>query len=122
MARGNIDPALLILLGLGGYWLFTRQTAGAAPVLPTGLRTTPTARMTTPKADSYNQWIQTSLNQLMGCGLTVDGIIGPLSKACLIRFQEMWNLVERGTIGPETDYYIKSALGTPGYIDQPFTY
>lgn len=122
MARGQIDPILLVALGLGGYWLFTRQTAGAAPVFPTGLRTGATPRMTTPRADNYNQWVQTSLNRLMGCGLKVDGIIGPLTKACLIRFQEMWNLVERGTIGPETDYYIKSALGTPGYIEEPFTY
>jgi peptidoglycan hydrolase-like protein with peptidoglycan-binding domain len=56
----------------------------------------------------------------MGCGLAIDGIVGPLTKACLVRFQEMWGLVERGTIGAETDYYIKSALGTPGYTEAPY--
>lgn len=124
MARGQVDPMLLVIFGLGGYLLYSRSSGTAVPSLPTsGVRTTTTpARMVTPQGTEYNRWVQTSLNKLMGCGLAVDGIVGPLTKACLIRFQEMWGLVERGTIGPETDYYMKSALGLPGYIEEPFTY
>ncbi len=120
MAQTN--PLALIALGIGGYLLYTKLGTRPAPVPPVGIRSTPIPRMEPPTNTNYKKWVQTSLNQLMGCGLAVDGVIGPLTKACLIRFQEMWGLVERGTIGAETDYYIKSALGMPGYIEEPFTY
>jgi len=124
MARGNINPIGLIALGIGGYLLWSR-TAGAtgiktAPILPVGIRPAVVPRMQPSASDSYTKWAQTSLNRLMGCSLIVDGIIGPLTKACVKRFQEMWGINPDGIIGPETDYYIKSALGTPGYIEVPY--
>jgi peptidoglycan hydrolase-like protein with peptidoglycan-binding domain len=122
MARGDINPLALFALGIGGYWLWSRSgvVAAGVPVLPTGLRTTPVPRMTPDSNRVYNQWLQTSLNRLMGCNLAVDGIIGPLTRACVKRFQEMWGLNSDGVVGAETDYYIKSALGTPGYIEVPY--
>ncbi len=123
MARqsGEINPLFLVLLGIGGYFLWTRS-ARPAPALPAGgvrsLATTP--RMQAPAGDNYIKWVQTSLNKLMGCGLVIDGIIGPLTKSCLVRFQIMRQLSPDGIIGPQTDYEIKSALGMPGFIEQPY--
>ncbi len=120
MAR-QFDPFLLVLLGLGGYWLYTRQTAQPVSARPVPApRMLPTPRMEPASSNSYNKWIQTSLNRLMGCGLAVDGIIGPLTRACTKRFQEMWGISPTGSVDTETDYYMRSALGQPGYIEKPF--
>lgn len=121
--KGGIDPLLLILLGVGGYMLFARSGAaqGRTPTLPAiSIRPSTSTRMKSNSDNSYIKWVQSSLNQLMGCGLAVDGIMGPLTSGCVKRFQAMWGINTDGIVGPETDYYIRSALGMPGYIDQPY--
>lgn len=120
MARN--DPLPFILMGVGVYFLFfRREGAQAAPPLPRGIRSTPTARTQPSTAPSYIRWVQESLNRLMGCGLAVDGIFGPLTKACLVRFQTMRMINADGVLGPQTDYEIRSALGLPGYTEQPYS-
>jgi peptidoglycan hydrolase-like protein with peptidoglycan-binding domain len=71
-------------------------------------------------SDPYIAWVQTSLNQILGAGLKIDGQIGPQTRAWIIKFQQAWSLPATGVIDPETDYSIRSALGQPGYTEQPY--
>lgn len=123
-SSGGIDPMMLILLGVGGYFLLSRTGTAQArgvPLIPaTSIRPVTATRMKPSGDNSYVRWIQSSLNQLMGCGLAIDGIMGPLTANCVKNFQSMWGIAADGIVGPETDYYLKSALGTPGYIEQPY--
>jgi hypothetical protein len=32
----------------------------------------------------------------------------------------MWGITASGSVNDETDYYIRSALGTPGYTEVPY--
>ena len=50
----------------------------------------------------YNQWVQHSLNQIMGTNLFVDGIIGPATKQVTQEFQESIGLSPDGFVGPQT--------------------
>lgn len=124
MAR-QPDNLPLILIGgaLGLLWLAQRPKA-AIP-LPSPLTRPPGTPRTGPTAQvsgtsEYTKWVQMTLNQVAGVRLTVDGIYGPLTKAAVARFQAMWGITADGIVGPETDYYLKSALGLPGYIEQPY--
>src|SRR5262249_50756171 len=47
-------------------------------------------------------WVQRSLNQVMGAGLAVDGIIGPHTRAAIIAFQRSEGLAADGIAGPMT--------------------
>lgn len=72
-------------------------------------------------SDSYTAWIQTSLNHLISAGLSVDGILGPLTRAAIMQFQAIWQIPQTGVIDPETDYDLRAALGESGFIEQPYS-
>lgn len=52
---------------------------------------------------SYAQWIQSSLNALLGAGLAVDGIIGSRTRAAIREFQRRAGVSADGVVGPETE-------------------
>ena len=58
-------------------------------------------------------WVQRSLNQVMGSGLTVDGIIGPNTRAAIIAFQKSEGLEVDGIAGPITQAALQRRLTTP---------
>ena len=35
------------------------------------------------------RWVQTSLNRVMGAGLNVDGVVGPMTRAAIMAFQRV---------------------------------
>jgi peptidoglycan hydrolase-like protein with peptidoglycan-binding domain len=51
----------------------------------------------------YRRWVQASLNQLQGSRLTVDGIIGPLTRSAIRTFQQRHGLAVDGVVGPNTE-------------------
>jgi outer membrane protein OmpA-like peptidoglycan-associated protein len=61
----------------------------------------------------YIQWVQQSLNQIMGLRLTVDGIIGAQTRSAIRSFQQRQGLVADGIVGEKTEAAIKAALGGP---------
>ncbi len=126
MAKGDIDPLALILLGVGGFLLFSQKKATTlvAPSTTTGIRPSTTNRAATTTqayvSSDYIKWVQQSLNAINGAGLSVDGVAGPATKTAVKVFQQQWGITADGIVGPETDYYLNSAQAMPGYTDQPY--
>lgn len=58
-------------------------------------------------------WVQRSLNQIMGAGLAVDGIVGPLTRAAIIAFQRSEGLAADGIAGPITTAALQRRLASP---------
>jgi hypothetical protein len=52
---------------------------------------------------AYIQWVQRSLNQIMGLQLAVDGIAGPATRTAVRGFQQRNGLVTDGVVGPVTE-------------------
>ena len=46
--------------------------------------------------------LQTALNKIMGCGLTVDGKFGSGTESCVLKYQEKKGLSVDGKVGPAT--------------------
>lgn len=46
--------------------------------------------------------LQTALNKIMGCGLTVDGKFGSGTESCVLKYQEKKGLEVDGKVGPAT--------------------
>lgn len=46
--------------------------------------------------------LQTELNKVMNCGLTVDGSFGPATKTCVLSFQKANDLSQDAIVGPKT--------------------
>jgi outer membrane protein OmpA-like peptidoglycan-associated protein len=59
---------------------------------------------------NHIRWVQTSLNQLLGTRLAVDGIAGAQTRAAVRSFQQKQGLQVDGIAGPATDAAIKAAL------------
>ena len=125
MAKTSSDAGLgtYFLLGLGAFFLIKNKSASASitpsqQALSIALPRSPTSGAGT----SYNIWIQETLNRLLGAGLETDGIIGPKTRQWILKFQETWGLTQDGVVGPETDYNLRAAMGTTGYIEQPYAY
>lgn len=114
------DNDLLIAAGLGvaAFFLIKKPISALTPGQQALTATLPQSPRTGTSA--YNAWVQESLNYLQGSGLAVDGIIGPATRAAIMQFQTTWQITADGIIGPETDYYIRSALGMQGYTDAPY--
>jgi hypothetical protein len=62
------------------------------------------------------RWLQERLNDLMGAGLEVDGIYGPLTRAAVRSFQEREGLQVDGVAGPITRGRIQSLVGAHGTV------
>jgi outer membrane protein OmpA-like peptidoglycan-associated protein len=59
---------------------------------------------------NHIRWVQSSLNQLLGTRLAVDGVAGPQTRAAVRSFQQKQGLQVDGIAGPATDAAIKAAL------------
>ncbi len=122
---GEALPLVFIVAAIGVLW-WTQRPKTLAPVAYPGPTPRPPGvpRSSTgseiPTTSTYIKWVQTTLNRIQGAQLRVDGIYGPRTKAEVQRFQVTWGVLADGVLGPETDYYLKSALGMPGYIEQPY--
>jgi hypothetical protein len=57
---------------------------GQRPTAPTPPPTTPPSKPTTPPSNTAIRQIQSALNSLYGTGLTVDGILGPMTRRAMI--------------------------------------
>ncbi|HAG83276.1 MAG TPA: hypothetical protein DCL61_19565, partial [Cyanobacteria bacterium UBA12227] len=62
----------------------------------------------------YIRWIQTSLNQILGIGLVVDGIMGPQTRNAIRRFQQQQGLVPDGIVGMKTEAADSAASASGG--------
>src|SRR5262245_5256722 len=61
----------------------------------------------------YGRWVQSSLNQLLGLRLAVDGIIGPATRSAVRTFQQQKRLTVDGIVGPITEAALVAAGATP---------
>ena len=62
----------------------------------------------------YIQWVQQSLNQIMGLGLAVDGIIGAQTRSAIRSFQQRQGLKVDGIVGSQTEGALVAAgAGSP---------
>ena len=129
MAKDSVIPYLL--LGIGAYVLLIGKkaipSAGGASIMATptkpasGNRAATVAPVGAYTSSPYVKWVQATLNYLNGANLEVDGAYGALTRGAVAKFQQQWGLSADGVVGPETDYYLKSAMGMPGYTDQPYS-
>lgn len=114
-----------LLIGLAGYAILNKKTAGAAvPLTSQQIATAkilPSSVNAAAGSNGYVAWVQQSLNSLIGSGLAVDGIMGPSTRAAVMQFQGIWGLPQDGIVGPETDYDLRAALGLPGYLEIPYS-
>lgn len=126
MAKSNDNFLPFVLLGVAAYLLFSKKPVAATPAPvyrtpDTNRATTATAGSISPSGSFFIRWYQAVLNQLIGADLEIDGIHGPKTREAVIKFQNMWFLRPDGIVGPETEYYLKSAMGQEGYTDLPYT-
>ncbi len=61
----------------------------------------------------YIRWVQTSLNQILGLRLAVDGIIGPQTRSAIRTFQQRQGLTVDGIVGPLTEAALVAAGASP---------
>lgn len=62
----------------------------------------------------YIRWIQSSLNQILGISLVVDGIMGPQTRNAIRRFQQLAGLQVDGIVGPKTEAALVLFQRKPG--------
>jgi tyrosinase len=61
----------------------------------------------------HTRWVQSSLNQVNGERLAVDGIFGPLTWAAVRRFQTRARITVDGIVGPQTEGALMAAGAPP---------
>jgi peptidoglycan hydrolase-like protein with peptidoglycan-binding domain len=61
------------------------------------------------RSPTYVRWVQQSLNQVSGAGLTVDGVIGSRTRAAIRAFQSSRGLTADGVVGPRTEAALNAA-------------
>jgi len=116
------DIPIFIFLGVGAFVLLKSKSGSASVTANQKAVSALLPQSPTVGSSSYNAWVQQSLNKLFpGINLKVDGVIGPLTRQAVMKFQEMWGISVDGIVGPETDYYLRSAQGQAGYIDEGYT-
>lgn len=91
-----------------------RRTAWMDPTAGPVRETVAWARETAPPGSDEVKWVQSSLNRVMGSGLAVDGVLGPLTRAAIMDFQRREGLVVDGIAGPVTKAALQRGTGTGG--------
>jgi peptidoglycan hydrolase-like protein with peptidoglycan-binding domain len=61
----------------------------------------------------YIRWVQSSLNQILGLRLAVDGVAGPQTRSAIRRFQQQRGLTVDGQVGPQTEGALIAAGASP---------
>jgi tyrosinase len=71
----------------------------------------------------YVRWYQDALNRVDGAGLAVDGILGPLTRAAVRRYQARKGLAVDGIVGPNTEraLMLDGVPAPPGFTGPPIT-
>jgi len=67
----------------------------------------------TRSSPEYGRWVQSSLKQLLGLRLAVDGIIGPATRSAVRTFQQQKRLTVDGIVGPITEAALLAAGASP---------
>ena len=62
--------------------------------------------------------LQTALNKIMGCGLTVDGKFGSGTESCVLKYQEKKGLSVDGKVGPATCSKINTDYKTGNKVEE----
>lgn len=110
-----------IILLLAAIFLIASQVSPGAqvapvkrPVEPEPFTPFPPSPLPAPKPVPFTRdfirWVQKSINKIMQTDLTVDGLLGPLTKEALISYQSIWGLVTDGIPGSNTEAAIKEDL------------
>jgi len=113
---GPIDPFLPLLLIGGGVLLYFNWPKKNIPIVQGKITLPPNlAKKYLPPSSNRNtkpyiQWLQLSLNKILGSNLDVDGDYGPLTTAEVKIFQQISAINDDGIIGPITERYIIEAL------------
>ncbi|HYI94833.1 MAG TPA: penicillin-insensitive murein endopeptidase [Bryobacteraceae bacterium] len=95
-------------------------TSKATSVLPSWSSTPSTSVDRT--ANVYIRWVQGGLNRILGLNLTVDGVLGPMTKAAIRDFQTKQSLTADGAVGAATEQaLIRAGAGNPPATPIPST-
>ena len=66
------------------------------------------------RSRKYVRWAQHALNDLIGAGLTVDGISGRKTRSAIRRFQRQARITADGVVGSQTEAaHVASWAGAP---------
>ena len=65
---------------------------------------------------AYAQWVQGSLNRVLGTRLAVDGRVGQSTRRAIITFQQQEGLQADGRFGPKTELALIRHVGTDSYV------
>ena len=73
-------------------------------------------------ANVYIRWVQGGLNRILGLSLTVDGVLGPMTKAAIRDFQTKQGLTADGVVGQATEQaLVRAGAGNPPATPAPST-
>jgi peptidoglycan hydrolase-like protein with peptidoglycan-binding domain len=107
------------MVTVGEATSFVRQRLGSAAPAPAPAAPGSAVNRSSP---DYVMWVQRSLNRLLGSGLAVDGISGPMTRSAVRDFQARKRLVVDGIVGPVTEAALVAAgAGQPpgGVVTAP---
>lgn len=93
---------------------FTEENARMARVTLTGVdrRAFDPRLATVEERRSYVQWVQESLNRVLGTQLAVDGELGSVTHQAILSFQGREGLPMDGRVGPKTEGALIRHVGT----------
>jgi N-acetyl-anhydromuramyl-L-alanine amidase AmpD len=61
------------------------------------------------ESSAYVEWLQSSLNSILGLRLPVDGIMSPETRSAIRAFQRRYGLPADGIVGPDTERALMQA-------------
>jgi peptidoglycan hydrolase-like protein with peptidoglycan-binding domain len=99
-------------------WLkgWTSKAASVLPPWPSSTLAAPVDRT----ANIYIRWVQGGLNRILGVSLTVDGVIGPMTRAAIRDFQTKQGLPADGVVAQATEQaLIRAGAGNPPATPPP---
>lgn len=86
------------------------EPTGAAPSPADGPPTPPSAEPSA-EGSEHVRWVQSSLNQILGLRLPLDGVMGPEVRSAVRSFQQREGLPVDGIVGPDTERALIAARG-----------